>query len=134
MKKELNLTFEITRKMLLNANALNGMHYQTKGNKARLLRSLGSEVGNEHKGTHFSKFEIEVEVFSPTRRRLDPPNLYPTVKHLIDGLTDSGLWDDDDYTKLTKMSFVYGGLIKEVFVDNSFDKSSFVIKFKIKEV
>lgn len=29
------------------------------------------------------------------RRRRDPHNLYPTVKALIDGMVDAGLWPDD---------------------------------------
>ena len=41
---------------------------------------------------------------------MDPPNLYPTVKALLDGFTDSGLWTDDNYQIIQKLSFVYGGL------------------------
>ena len=46
----------------------------------------------------------------PTRRRLDPPNLSPTLKALVDGLTDACWWDDDDYRHLVETSFRYGGL------------------------
>lgn len=28
-------------------------------------------------------------------RRRDPHNFYPTIKPIIDGLTDAGLWPDD---------------------------------------
>lgn len=127
----LELVFEINRKILINANALSGMHYQDKGNRARKLRALGFEKAKdlEH---FFDKAEVEVVVYAPTRRRLDPPNLYPTVKHLIDGLTDAKLWEDDDWRHLIKMSFVYGGLVREEFPE--FDKKSFVIKLVIKEV
>lgn len=58
----------------------------------------------------FKRFVVIVEVLPPTRRRSDPPNLYPTVKALVDGLTDSGWWEDDDYTQLVQMSFQHGGL------------------------
>lgn len=30
------------------------------------------------------------------RRRRDPANWYPSVKALIDGFTDAGVWPDDD--------------------------------------
>lgn len=30
-----------------------------------------------------------------TNRRRDPHNYYPTIKPIIDGLTDAGLWPDD---------------------------------------
>lgn len=61
----------------------------------------------------FSHFGINVTVCPPTRRRLDPPNLYPTVKALIDGLTDACWWSDDDFTHLLYTSFRYGGLSGE---------------------
>jgi crossover junction endodeoxyribonuclease RusA len=31
----------------------------------------------------------------PDRRRRDPHNYYPTIKALVDGLVDAGLWPDD---------------------------------------
>lgn len=58
----------------------------------------------------FNHFGINVTVCPPTRRRLDPPNLYPTVKALVDGLTDACWWSDDDFTHLLYTSFRYGGL------------------------
>lgn len=58
----------------------------------------------------FNKFEVLIEVYPPTGRRFDPPNLGPTVKPMIDGLTDAGWWEDDDHTHLTKTSFTYGGV------------------------
>lgn len=57
--------------------------------------------------THFT---VQVVVYPPTRRRLDPPNLYPTVKPILDGGTDAGSWGDDDFSHLLEMSFRYGGL------------------------
>lgn len=61
----------------------------------------------------FRHFGINVTVCPPTRRRLDPPNLYPTVKALVDGLTDACWWSDDDFTHLLYTSFRYGGLSGE---------------------
>ena len=56
---------------------------------------------------------VLVTVYAPTRRRLDPPNLYPTVKAIIDGLTDANLWPDDNHEVIKMMSFQYGGLSGE---------------------
>lgn len=58
----------------------------------------------------FTTFKITMTVRPPTRRRLDPPNLSPTLKALVDGLTDACWWDDDDYRHLVETSFRYGGL------------------------
>lgn len=52
---------------------------------------------------------VVVHVCPPTAQRCDPPNLYPTVKALIDGLTDASWWVDDDYKAIPVMEFRYGG-------------------------
>jgi|SRR5699024_656786 len=66
----------------------------------------------------FDKFKVQVTVFAPSRRRVDPPNFYPTIKHIIDGLTDASWWEDDNFSQLVEMSFRYGGLsdVKDHFV------------------
>lgn len=58
----------------------------------------------------FNHFKIRVTVFSLTNGRIDPPNFYPTIKHLIDGLTDASWWKDDNFNHLKEVSFVYGGV------------------------
>ena len=65
-----------------------------------------------HPESLFDKYSLRVVVFSPTRRRLDPINLYPTVKAIVDGLTDAAWWPDDDYNHMKEISFTYGGLAK----------------------
>lgn len=57
----------------------------------------------------FTRFVVSVSVCPQTHGRVDPPNFYPTVKPLVDGLTDAGWWPDDDYSHLVSMSFKYGG-------------------------
>lgn len=56
----------------------------------------------------FQKFKVTVVVSPPSKRRLDPPNLYPTIKPLIDGMTDVALWPDDSFDYSLEMSFRYG--------------------------
>lgn len=58
----------------------------------------------------FEHFTMRIDVFPPSRRRLDPPNLWPTVKALTDGATDAVGWPDDDFAHLLETSFRYGGL------------------------
>lgn len=123
MKKE--FVFEITRDILLNANALKGLHRFAQANRARKLRELGHLQTIEEK-VRFNYFTVDVIVYPPTKRRLDPPNLYPTVKHLIDGMTDSELWPDDDWKHMKSMTFKYGGV--------SGTKKTFLIKFIIEEI
>ena len=131
-------TFTIHKSMVLNSNAM--PHHMVKAKIVRFLRSYGFEVFAEPNGGEaynepvFDTFEIEAVICPPTRRRLDPPNLYPTVKALIDagsvqkreGYIGCGLWDDDDWTHLSKLSFSYGGL--------SGIKDTFVIHFQVKPI
>lgn len=49
-------------------------------------------------------------VFTPTKRRFDPPNIYPTIKAILDGFTDAGVWDDDNHEIIKSLTFRYGGL------------------------
>lgn len=58
----------------------------------------------------YNKFSVKIKVFSLTKGRIDPPNFYPTIKHLIDGLTSASWWEDDNFDQLTEMSFKYGGI------------------------
>lgn len=53
--------------------------------------------------------KILVKVYPPTRSKIDPQNLYPTVKALVDGMTDAGLWSDDNHEIVKQMAFQYGG-------------------------
>ena len=77
-----------------------------------ISRDLAPETpSNDLKATPlFNTFRIVMTAYPPTRRRLDPPNLYPTLKALVDGLTDACWWEDDDFTHLVETSFRYGGL------------------------
>ena len=43
---------------------------------------------------------------------MDPPNWNPTVKALLDGLTDAGQWTDDNKQVILEVSYRYGGLTK----------------------
>ncbi len=58
----------------------------------------------------FQHFTLQLVVMPPTRRRVDPPNLWPSLKALGDGLTDTGFWVDDSFEYMLETSFRYGGL------------------------
>lgn len=79
------------------------------------LRGLSKEIAlktYEHpERTMFSDVNpchIGVIVCPPTDRRMDAPNWYPTVKALIDGLTDAGVFEDDNNKVIRSMTFVPG--------------------------
>lgn len=55
----------------------------------------------------YDKCAIKIGVSPPSKRRIDPPNMYPTVKPFIDGLTDAGWWEDDNYNYIISTEFHY---------------------------
>lgn len=56
----------------------------------------------------YEKARVRVLVGNTVNRDFDPPNLWPTVKALTDGLTDCAWWVDDNFTHLVEVSFAYG--------------------------
>ena len=57
------------------------------------------------------KFEMEVGIYMPTKRRFDLDN-HGNCKLILDGFTESGFIIDDDCNHLTKM-ILYGGYDKD---------------------
>lgn len=116
MTKEQSFKFPVPREIVLNANQ--SVNFRVKGLIAKALRDMGESLGNATKEHEFTKYVVDVYVYPPSKRRIDPPNLYPTVKHLVDGLTDAQVWKDDDWEHMEYMTFRYGGLsqMKEMFV------------------
>lgn len=81
------------------------------------LRQLGNVearqyVGDLKKGSFlFSKQKpchVIVQVCAPSKRHMDTPNWYPTIKPLIDGLTDMGMFEDDNDEIITSITFMPG--------------------------
>lgn len=79
------------------------------------LRELSTEVAyatykhpEEDQFTETHPCYIGIIVCPPSKRRMDAPNWYPTVKALIDGLTDAGVFEDDNNKVITSTTFVPG--------------------------
>lgn len=52
---------------------------------------------------------VTAYIWKPRNGRYDPGNLYPTAKAILDGLVDSGLIKDDDYTRVIGPDMRHGG-------------------------
>lgn len=112
-------------------------NWRSKMGIIKHLRTLASEEGKKRKeesDVFFDQFEILITVKPPTRRKIDPPNYYPTAKPIIDGLTDAGWWDDDNFAHMLEVRFRYGGLAGVTDDDGKKDNSSFRVIFDIYEV
>lgn len=98
---------------MINSNDRLDPH--TKADLTAHLRSLSTEIAKETYGQLETKMFTEnnpcyigVIVCPPTTRRMDAPNWYPTVKALIDGLTDAGVFKDDNNKIITSVTFIPG--------------------------
>lgn len=79
------------------------------------LRKLSTEIAlNTYEHPEQNQFSKEhpcymrIIICPPTKRRMDTPNWYPTVKALIDGLTDAGVFEDDNDKVITSYTFLRG--------------------------
>lgn len=91
------------------------MDPHTKAELTAYLRKLSTNLANEQHDlsvhTPFSEerpCHMAIVVYPPTSRRMDSPNWYPTVKALIDGLTDAGVFVDDNDKVITSYLFFTG--------------------------
>lgn len=98
---------------MINSN--DRLHFHTRSELTKHLRELANLEARHYVGdipngtTMFSKERpcyVIVHVAPPTNRRMDPPNWYPTVKALVDGLTDMRLFDDDNKSTITGFLFL----------------------------
>lgn len=111
MKFEFVLSNTKRQKEMLNAN--DRPHWAQKAKITAFLRQIGRLKASEGKYTTYTKkcpCGLLVTIYAPTKRRMDPPNFYPTVKALVDGMTDAGLWTDDNHEVIKFMTFRFGGL------------------------
>ncbi len=89
-------------------------HPIVKSQITKYLRELGEttalDAGIKERFSPNNPCTVTITVYAPTKRRMDAPNWYPTVKALLDGITDAGLWTDDNNDVIKVVSFKYGGL------------------------
>lgn len=122
--QRVSFEFELTRStkkktldsgnQMLNAN--DRMHYMVKSPISRYLRDLSNEYALKFQEENeiFAQFDtnnpcfVIVTVCPPTKRHMDAPNWYPTVKPLLDGMTDAEIFSDDNDKIITSTTFIRG--------------------------
>lgn len=125
-KTSICIAFELSRSTKKSQNLRSGnemissndrLNYHVRAELTDHLRTVASfearqYVGDIPKGTYlYSKknpCHIVVHVCPPSSRRMDAPNWYPTVKPLVDGLTDMGMFEDDNNDVITAFTFIPG--------------------------
>nr|WP_243459906.1 hypothetical protein [Lactococcus cremoris] len=105
-----------SKKLILNSN--DRMHFHQK---AKIIQELKRITFNQVRNPLNSlkklplfdstrTCSVTLTVFTPTKRRSDPDNLQPTLKAIMDGFTESGLWSDDNHEVVKFTKYQYGGL------------------------
>lgn len=104
------VTVDVGENIRLKSNGQQGNPYRNNQRQMALKR-LGLvtarnllNLGSLH--TAGSMVDLLCSVRYPKRvHRVDPPNMWPTCKPIIDGFTEAGLWVDDDSTHIRRTMF-----------------------------
>ena len=76
-------------------------HWRARAERTRHLRTIALlEARRQHLEPVTGVVSVVATVHYRTAVRADPANAQPTLKALVDGCTDAGIWADDDSTHL----------------------------------
>lgn len=83
------------------------LHHMAKGRRTRALREMAGWMARARRLKVASPVHLVVSV-GFRGSRADPTNVEPTVKALVDGMTDAGVWEDDSSDHIARTSFERG--------------------------
>ena len=90
------LTVDVPRTIWLTSNQR--LHWRSRADRTRALRTLGMVTARNATIPKLGPTRVTTHIgYPPNVHRVDPGNAHPTSKALIDGLTDAGIWPDDDH-------------------------------------
>ena len=76
-------------------------HWRARAERTKHLRTIAClEARRQHLAPVTGLVTVTATVHYRTAIRADVANAYPTLKALIDGCTDAGIWADDDSAHL----------------------------------
>lgn len=100
------LTFTIPADQWLSSNQR--PHWAVKAKRTRWLRGLGQQRAMAECVEPVDVAHVAAFIGYTTASKADPSNAHPTVKALIDGMTDAGVWEDDDSTHVIGPTYLRG--------------------------
>lgn len=82
------------------------LHWAAKAKRTKFIRTLAHiGAGEAFEGRTWMQVHVGVFVGYPTRSKADPSNAAPAVKAALDGLTDAGVWPDDDSEHVVTVTY-----------------------------
>ncbi|MBZ2197261.1 hypothetical protein [Occultella gossypii] len=87
------LTLAIPAPWWLSSNQR--IHRMQVAGRTKIIRAAAARAARTI-GRTFEQVHVCAFIQYPTAAKADPPNAWPTVKAMLDGLTDAGIWEDDD--------------------------------------
>lgn len=100
------LAFSIPNDLWLSAN--DRRHWADKAKRTRELRTLGKFQAEWEGVPLLGTTHVAAFIGYPRNAKADPSNAFPTVKALIDGMVDAGVWPDDDSTHVIGPTYLRG--------------------------
>lgn len=96
-----------------------GLHHAPRGFLMSHLRDIGKESGMSYRKeqkvkegqyiyTENKPCHVLATINPPTNAHMDAPNWYPTIKALMDGLTDAKIFSDDNDNIVQSLTFIPG--------------------------
>lgn len=101
-----NLCIKVGNPLWMTSN--HRLHHMERANRAKRLRILARARGLQLRVKLQEPVHIKATVHTPTDTRFDPPNAWPTIKPIIDGLVDAGVLEDDSSTQVPEITFARG--------------------------
>jgi len=103
MSAVVQYAFDVPSRLWLSSNQR--LHRMAVAGVTAQLREMAFYRVKTHHLARFDRVHVCAFIQYPTARKADPPNAWPTVKAILDGLTDAGVWDDDDSTHVVATEF-----------------------------
>lgn len=111
----MRVSFPVPPEWWRDANRDGRLRWFDLARRSRGLRGMAFKVGR----SEIARLRLSRPVFGrcsiiawvrypPTAHRADPANAAPTVKPIIDGLTDAGFWVDDDSSHVVAVAYMRG--------------------------
>lgn len=102
-----SIAFALPRAIVVSSN--DRLHWRAKAKKVADLREIGRrEARAEGMQPAIGPVDVIVTIYWPDKRRRDAPNLWDTVKPLIDGIVDAGILRDDSDQYIARTIFQAG--------------------------